>query len=251
MPTRPADPVPFRVLTFLDAVARSESIREALAASGYSRAEDDWAWQRVVSVAGYRIKAGEAGANADAAQALVELDNIGTSFFARVAAALAQAADARAFVLTDVDLHPGADAVFAIALVLERLQALEVGREGDATRGSDRSALDKLEARGLGASERQRLGALVARALPWSEPPAAAGEPLDNQRRASDLRALRRWYEEWSTTARAVLKRRHQLERLGLRRLRAPARTEAGASAPAPSTIAPPRGNGGRGGPPE
>lgn len=253
MPTRSLpDPVPFKVLTFLDAVARSRSIREALTVAGYSQAEDDWAWQRIVSVAGYRIKPGPEGANADAARALVELDNLGGRLLARLAVALRHVAGGEpgAFVLRGVALEGGADAVFAVATVLERIEVLGAGRERDATRRDDQAALASLEARGLGAVERSRLAELVARARAAAEPPTFPGEPLDNQRRAADLRALRRWYDDWSATARAVLTRRHQLERLGLRRGRASGRAPATPPIPKPggAAAAPPRGNGGRGG---
>lgn len=211
--------VPFEVITFLGAVGRSGAIRDALAEVGYTDEEDAWAWQHLLSVAGYRMKAGPRGADVRGAHALVELDNVGGAFVKRVAAALRRSHPApAAFVLAGVPLESGADAVFGVATVLDRLDALERFDGGAVSAKAARAALATLDARGVGAAERARLADLVARARAVAEPPAWPGEPLDNQRRAADLRALRAWFDDWSQTARAVIERRHQLDRLGLRR---------------------------------
>ena len=70
--------------------------------------------------------------------------------------------------------------------------------------------------RGLDAAERRRLNALVTEALsPADALPAAE---VDDTARREALVALRGWYEEWSTVARAEVKRRDHLILLGLAR---------------------------------
>jgi hypothetical protein len=63
------------------------------------------------------------------------------------------------------------------------------------------------------------------------------------QKRRERLVALRRWYEDWAATARAVVRKRQYLIRLGLgRRKRRADREEPDASQPGGSSpAAPPR----------
>jgi hypothetical protein len=78
-----------------------------------------------------------------------------------------------------------------------------------------------LESRGLTTEERGRLKALVDVALgPSAKPDAAAPRPPDAPATSAsltrNLAELRAWYDEWATTARAVIKKRDYLARLGL-----------------------------------
>ena len=93
-----------------------------------------------------------------------------------------------------------------------------VGRNGpdaDARKGhveADKRALATLAARGIDSKERTRLRELVKTAQ--SAPSATSVETLSAQEAA--LRALKMWHEDWAETARAVIKKRADLIRLGL-----------------------------------
>jgi hypothetical protein len=92
-----------------------------------------------------------------------------------------------------------------------------------------RGAIELLGQRGLDRNERRRLAELVGVALGNTEtielqPPAEQARL--NRRRAAQ-RALRAWFEEWATTARAVLSRRDHLIRLGLAKRKAPTSKQA------------------------
>jgi hypothetical protein len=112
-----------------------------------------------------------------------------------------------------------ADAVGAVTTFLERMAALRDSPNRKATRKADHAALRGLTERGIGQALFDRLSELVA----------AASVEADQ-------------VEEWSTVARAVIKRRDYLIRLGLgsphaRRGAAPVGT---AVPPRPVTTAPP-----------
>ncbi|WP_437956350.1 hypothetical protein WME76_33635 [Sorangium sp. So ce119] len=84
-------------------------------------------------------------------------------------------------------------------------------------------------------AERKRLKGLVDTALgPTSVLPAATELP-EAARRREALARLRGWFDEWSTTARAVVEKRGYLIRLGLANRKAPQRK-------APSAPATPAG---------
>src|SRR5262249_17379625 len=103
----------------------------------------------------------------------------------------------------------------------------------------DHAALALLESRGLTRPERVRLAGLVTVAMSGNSGEAAMPEDSDEeQQRINDLIALRSWYVEWAEMARAVLKRRDQLGRLGPAR-RKKASKEAESQAP-PVTPSPP-----------
>lgn len=95
----------------------------------------------------------------------------------------------------------------------------------DVPRDTCREAIELLARRGLDAEERQRLAGLVRVALGSTETIElhTPAEPLRLERRRAAQRALRGWFEEWTTTARAVLSRRDHLIRLGLAKRKAPA----------------------------
>jgi hypothetical protein len=118
--------------------------------------------------------------------------------------------------------------------MLDRLDALEKGPERKSTRKADHAALATLAQRGITSDERARLRGLIETASHVMDPPDDGEESAANAARNEALRKLRAWYDEWSETARAVIKRRDQLIRLGLAKRikrKAPAEESGGGAA--------------------
>ncbi|WP_433929511.1 hypothetical protein AB3662_37825 [Sorangium cellulosum] len=120
-----------------------------------------------------------------------------------------------------------------MATFLARLDALESGADPDraGTKQSVKKAVAFLATRALDKTERKRLKGLVDVALgPTSVLPPAAELP-EAARPREALSRLRGWFDEW-TTARAVVKKRGYLIRLGLANHKAPQRRAPSAPPP-------------------
>ena len=130
----------------------------------------------------------------------------------------------RDFVFANVEPAKGVAAVLSVSLFLDRLDALERGKGRKATRADDRAALELLAARGIGQAERQRLRALVQtvergtleRTGKTTAP--AAATPVAQPGFEESLVELYLWHKDWATSARAAIKRRDHLIKLGLAR---------------------------------
>jgi hypothetical protein len=169
--------------------------------------------------------------------AVAELDEWDEPNFARYQAALARhAPDAADYVFRDLSASTGPKATQGVATFLERIDALDHGTDPERARSkkSDKKAVELLATRGLTTKERARLGALVKTALgPTSVLPEGsdAGQEARAARREK-LVALKQWYDEWATTARALVKKRLHLIRLGLAQRKV--KTKAAPTPPAP-----------------
>lgn len=112
------------------------------------------------------------------------------------------------------------EAVAGVSTFLSRVNALEKGTDPARadSKKDDKKAVELLAIRGLDKQERSRLSALVDIALKPTAtlPQAAAAMEERVTTRIQALTALKDWYEEWSTNARTVVKKRNYLIRLGL-----------------------------------
>jgi hypothetical protein len=158
--------------------------------------------------------------------ATTELDAWDEPNFARYQAALGRRfPSAEAYVFKELSASRGAQAVRGVALFLGRLDALEHGSDPSRadSRETDQQAIALLAKRGLDATERKRLSALVHVVL-GPTPALTAIQPADNGRRDALLK-LKLWYNEWATVAHATIHKRSHLIRLGLatRHVSAPA----------------------------
>ncbi|XYH96374.1 hypothetical protein ACMHYB_52790 [Sorangium sp. So ce1128] len=166
--------------------------------------------------------------------ATTELDQWDEPNFARYGAALRRRfPDVHAYVFKDLSPSTGTAAVQGVATFLTRLDALESGADPDrvATQQSDKKAVAFLATRGLDKAERKRLQGLVGVALGPTSPLPEQTELPETARRREALSKLRGWFDEWSTTARAVVKKRGYLIRLGLANRKAPQRNTPAAPA--------------------
>ncbi|MFS8071398.1 MAG: hypothetical protein ACMG6S_33930, partial [Byssovorax sp.] len=132
------------------------------------------------------------------------------------------------FVFEGLTASTGAGAVLGVATLLDRLDALEKSPERKATRKADQAALDTLAKRGIPTAERARLRALVITAMTAAKAEEDAGDAADDGAPNEAVLKLHAWYGEWSEVARAVIKRRDHLIRLGLAKRKKTAKGAAG-----------------------
>lgn len=128
------------------------------------------------------------------------------------------------FVMKGLKPAEGAASVLSVERLLERLDALENGESRKDSRKEDRAALEVLARRGVDDATRKHLRELVAKAK--SVAPVVQVDPkLAEQEDAARVEALGNlyaWHREWAEVARATIKRRDHLIRLGLASRRAP-----------------------------
>ncbi|WP_437732201.1 hypothetical protein [Sorangium sp. So ce1335] len=221
---------PVRATKFLTGMGAVAAIRTLMADAGM--ADDDILEGRtlLLDVLAAPRKSSAATDTADArAQraATTELDQWDEPNFARHGAALRRRfPDVHAYIFNDLSPSTGTAAVQGVATFLTRLDALESGADPDraGTRQSDKKAVAFLATRGLDKAERKRLQGLVDVALGPTSPLLDQAELPETARRREALSKLRGWFDEWSTTARAVVKKRGYLIRLGLANRKAPRR---------------------------
>lgn len=152
-------------------------------------------------------------------QSQAELDQLDEEIFARTSAALTRFyPSAREYVFKDLKASRGAAAVKSMATFLARLDALEKGSDPNrkATSQEDTAAIKLLTRRGIGPEQRQYWKKLVETAL--GPTPALTTTPAEaeNEARWKKLASLKAWYDDWTTTARSVIRKRNYLIRLGL-----------------------------------
>jgi hypothetical protein len=216
---RTLETVPERTLRFLRTVASDVQIWRLLEGRGYSAADHLDGWRRLHAACGFMAETvPEDTHDADVRRAVAELDEADDAIFRVTKATLSRRYPTQAaFVLGGIERARGRAWVLALEILLDRVDALELGTGRDLhTHADDVAALAELERRVLGRAERDRLRALIAIAKhsrPVSEPAASSDE---RDRRLQDLARLRDWYVEWSEIAHASVERRDFLVRLGL-----------------------------------
>ena len=169
--------------------------------------------------------------------ATAELDEWDEPNFARIGATLRRHfPGAGEYVFRDLSASSGSASVAGVATLLQRVDVLESGSDTDraATKKEDEKAVELLATRRFDKAERARLAKLVEVALGPTAPLADTAGGGGEERRAA-LTALRSWFDEWSTAARAVVKKKAHLIRLGLANRKAPEPKEKGGAGPAKS----------------
>jgi hypothetical protein len=221
---------PERALRLLAAAGKSLPIRALLRSKGYTDEDHKEGWDLLHRASGFGLGEPDETEDAEVGRAVTALDAWDEPNFRIIRAALERRHPAQAkFVFDNLVPQVGPGAVLSVKTLLDRLDALERSPERKATRKADLAALKTLEGRGITRAERERLRELVkiatgdasgagaeegaegARGVPEPELPVVDSE--QHQRALVDLHA---WYKEWSETARALIKRRDFLVRLGL-----------------------------------
>lgn len=206
-----------RAFKFFMAIARSNVIRAVLAEHGYSKAEHEKGKALLSEVAGFDAP-DPSGKDAAVVGAVAELDGCDEKYFRLVHAAVDRNFPEQGAFLFSGGLAAttGAAAVLGWNTMLDRLDALESGKDRKETHKADLAALAAIAKRGLDKKERARLRELVETAtVPDSFEAEAPAGGAENGVQSAEVR-LYDWYYEWSETARAVIKRRDHLISLGL-----------------------------------
>jgi hypothetical protein len=153
---------PERALTFLRGVGTNDTIRAILARVGYGQKDHAEGWKLFKACSGYDAPAGFEPANEKVSHAINELDDWDERGFRVIAASLTRHfPEQAAFVMQGLAPAQGVAAVLSVSTLLARLDALEHGAERQATRKRDLEALELLASRGITATARKELAALV------------------------------------------------------------------------------------------
>jgi len=226
------DEAPARVLKFLIGVSSSSVARMALLAVGYSQEEHDSAWALLKSL-GALGGAGPTAPDKVSQDAVNELNAWDEPNFPVVEAIVARRHPEQAEFLF-AGLEPsdvGSEAVHAISTLLDRLDQLQSGKGRDkSVHKADKDVVARLAARGYTSEERNRLRDLVKTALT-----VVPVTPISTAESDAIKIELAGFFNEWSTQARKVIKRRDILIRLGLAKRLKRAKA-APAPPPAPAT---------------
>jgi hypothetical protein len=215
---RTLEAIPERTLKFLRTVSAEPAIQRALEKHGYSAAEHQRGWQLLHEAAGFRGELPPEDTYDDEVRAAVaELEAVEIPVFRIAKASLAHRYPRQAeFLFHGMGAARGRASVLRLEILLDRLDALELGIDRDDTRAEDRAAVQMIEDRTLSTSERARLRALIEiakRSKPVSD---VIDRKAEQQKQTERLAALRLWLLEWTQIARAVITRGDYLIRLGL-----------------------------------
>ncbi|MGK3966866.1 hypothetical protein WMF38_22155 [Sorangium sp. So ce118] len=234
--------VPGRALRFLSAAGKNRQIRALLRERGYTDEEHKEGWELLHRASGFGTGEPDEVEDAEVGRAIAELDAWDEPHFRLIRAALQRRHPAQEkFVFDNLTAQVGPAAVVSVKTLLDRLEALEKSPARKATRKDDHAALETLAKRGITKEERSRLRQLVdvaSGAGTADEDEEAIGDAatvravVDSEEHVDALRAMHAWYREWAETARAVIKRRDFLVRLGLAHRKAKAKVKPTPAAP-------------------
>lgn len=159
-------------------------------------------------------------------EAVAELDAWDEPNFARYQAALRRHHRAAGeHVFRGLTAATGAAAVQSVATFLTRVDQVTSGAVEGISAADGKKIAAFLSGRGLNDGERKRLAKLVHLALgPGEMLPEA--DPSSTEARRAKLVALREWYNDWVSVARAEVKRRDHLLLLGLAQRKAKKKTQ-------------------------
>lgn len=214
---------PSRVTQFLQGIGAEPAIRTALFSLGNMQSEDivegrDLLLQCLATPGAATVDPLSPDAK-KARAAAAGIDQWDEPNFARFGAALKRSFPAQwdyVFEGGELKASTGAKAIEGVQKFLSRVTALETGSDDAraASKEEDAKAVALLAKRGLTKEVRAGLAEDVQIALGPTSPVAAV--EVSPEQRHVKLVALRAWFDEWSAVARAVIKKRSHLIRLGL-----------------------------------
>ncbi len=239
--------LPARAATFLHVIGSNAPIRAAMQRGGYEQRDHDEGLRLLV--ASCALHSGGVDPNDDVAPraAAAELQRWAITHVPRLEAALARYHPKVQSPLGGLDFADTAQAVLSMATFLGRLDELDsrsdaagkpespelrtVGPLDEGSSDENRnpgsrpvaSIIQTLQQRAFGLRERRQLAELVRVAqhaqLTHIPETNTVGKPqLSAEERA--LLELHRWYADWKTTAKSLIRRRDWLLSLGLRKRR-------------------------------
>jgi len=207
--------VPDRIFQFLRTVGMCKEAREPLIDMGFTAKDMDEGWALLKKISGGEITDWKLSSPEPAQLAQSALDRWTSETLVRLEAAVRRSYPTHAeYLFDEVHGRHGIDAAVAISRLLDRIDALAAGARFVTTRDDDLAALEALRAGGLDAESCARTRAEVAAALASPPMPTSTFPETSDE----DLLAGHRWWIGWTTAARAVVKRRDLLARMGIAR---------------------------------
>lgn len=200
--------LPARAATFLRALGESTGAGAAMQSGGYTTKDHQEGLRLLGAACGHFREVQNPAGDQRVRAAEAELTQWVRTDLSRVRAALHRLHPKHASLVAEVDTRDAAHVVYFVSRFLDALDALPASEESQAV-------LHTLGQRGVNTETRARLARLVADAQTLQTPDITA---INKEEEDETLLALLRWYEDWATTARSIIKRRDWLERLGLRR---------------------------------
>jgi hypothetical protein len=192
---------------FLRTSATHAAIRAALKQGGFGATEHAEGWALLERACRYRDTLDDPKPDEQARVAIQILSQWARDHFGRFRTTLAR------FHPTAVELFPrahSADPAFIVQSFAKLLKWLDSAEDPERD-----SIVRTLAGRGLGIDERNRLAKLAEEAT-CTLTSAVAVDELRAEEDDSDWLALYHWYTDWSSTARALIKRRDYRIFLGI-----------------------------------
>lgn len=196
-----------RVAKFLYAIATNVSLRGEMQSAGYTPADHAEGLALLLAACEYQTTGYDRAEDAAAKAAEAELVTWASANVGRYRAAVERLHPDHLGLFAQLEWHTPAEAVLAVDKLLRRLSELPWRPPSMVRR--------LLERRGLTGAERTRLQGLVEAAQGANVP----GGTLERTRDGSvtpEVRALYHWYADWVATARAVVRRKDWLVRMGV-----------------------------------
>lgn len=216
LPSKPSDwalrELPARAATFLQAVGSHAAIRAAMQSAGYGPWDHEEGLSLLRSTCAYGTGGLDPAEDEPARDAAAAVAQWTGTHVGRLRAAVERLHPDALWVFAGFDGGASSSPLLGVAQLLEHLHSLE-GRAHSAP------LLETLSCRGFDQRERERLQDLLRTAQRALEPSRPRDEPTGRAPDEATL-ALHQWLNDWSTTARAVLKRKDWLIRLGVSRRR-------------------------------
>lgn len=215
--------LPSRAATFLWVVGSHAPIRAAMQSAGYGSRDHEEGLTLLLAACPYGTGGLDPSEDQPAREASASVERWARTHVGRLRAAVERLHPDALWVFASVDPMFAGSSLLGVAQLLENFQLMD---------GDDEytDVLETLARRGFGGTERARLESLVQTAKRAREPSNpetpnssnVASSPRGESDGSPDeaVLLLYQWLNDWSTTARAVLRRKDWLIRLGVSRRR-------------------------------
>lgn len=212
---------------FMFALSHSKPIRLIMRERGYTMEEHRLGWRMLFQLMSHRRPWDEDdGMSAALKEVVAEVDRWDNSSFAYARAALEHHfPEQAAYIFKDLRAKYGAQSILVVKTFLERVKILREGLDPhrEASREADLAAARLLEERNIVDPEIEaRLNELIERSMDLSPEPEEEADPfaMDEAAYLELADTFHAWLKDWRQTARAAIKNRNHLIRLGLTRPR-------------------------------
>jgi hypothetical protein len=228
---RTLDTVIERAVKFVAAIGNRNTIMTLMQSKGFDSDELTLGWGLIHKASGYypnsKTPTAESPDTLKKREASAELDNWDEPNFRIIRLATQKRFPEVYEHLFEGELEAkeGPESIVSVKLLLDRIVSLQEGRKevSDNQRKKDKEALTLLAKRGYTEAEWLRLCALHSVATaPVKDITAPAPPKQDPKDREQALIDLYDWYQEWSSVAHTVIKRRDYLIAMGLAKQKRP-----------------------------